>query len=201
MVRRIARTADGGFAAISPANSSAAVRSSSSPATRLLVQDSIYESFLDSVAALIARRTPGTSLGPLTTPGQYAKVLSYFDVAAEEGARLVTGGRAADRPGRYVKATVYADVRPEMRIFREEIFGPVLNVTPFSDEAEAVALANARPQGHRNALTFRDTPSAPQCRTPEGPALVTLPLRLRQALDIDGPHRQATGKADVNGVA
>jgi aldehyde dehydrogenase (NAD+) len=115
--------------------------------TRLLVQDSIYESFLSAVSALIAQRTPGPSLGPLTTPDQYNKVLSYFDVAAAEGARLVTGGRPASRPGRYVEATVYADVQPTMRIFREEIFGPVLSVTPFSDEAEAITLANATDYG------------------------------------------------------
>jgi aldehyde dehydrogenase (NAD+) len=111
--------------------------------TRLLVQDSIYESFLDSAAELIAKRLPGTSLGPLTTADQYAKVLSYFEIASAEGARLVVGGRAADGPGRYVEATVYADVAPTMRIFREEIFGPVRSVTPFRDEAEAIALANA----------------------------------------------------------
>jgi aldehyde dehydrogenase (NAD+) len=115
--------------------------------TRLLVQDSVYESFVESVAGLIAQRTPGPSLGPLTTPDQYDKVLSYFDVAAKEGARLVTGGRPAGITGRYVEGTVYADVAPTMRIFREEIFGPVLSVTPFSDEAEAIALANATDYG------------------------------------------------------
>jgi aldehyde dehydrogenase (NAD+) len=115
--------------------------------TRLLVEESIYESFLESVAALIARRVPGPSLGPLTTPDQYDKVLSYFEIAAGEGARLVVGGRPAQRPGRYVEATVYADVAPTMRIFREEIFGPVLSVTRFRDEAEAIALANGTDYG------------------------------------------------------
>jgi aldehyde dehydrogenase (NAD+) len=124
--------------------------------TRLLVQDSVYDSFLESVAALIAKRVPGTSLGPLTTPGQYAKVLSYFEVAAAEGARLVTGGSPAALPGRYVEATVYADVTPGMRVFREEIFGPVLTVTPFRDEAEAVALANATDYGLSAALWTSD---------------------------------------------
>jgi aldehyde dehydrogenase (NAD+) len=115
--------------------------------TRLLVQDSVYETFLEEVGRLIGERVPGPTLGPLTTPGQYDKVLSYFEVAAEDGARLVTGGKAADRPGRCVEATVYADVTPEMRIFREEIFGPVLSVTPFRDENEAVAIANATEYG------------------------------------------------------
>jgi aldehyde dehydrogenase (NAD+) len=124
--------------------------------TRLLVQDTIYESFLESVAELIAKRLPGPSLGPLTTPDQYNKVLSYFDVAAAEGARLVTGGRSAGLPGRYVEATVYADVTPEMRIFQEEIFGPVLSVTPFRDEADAVAIANATDYGLAAAVWTTD---------------------------------------------
>jgi len=124
--------------------------------TRLLVQDSIYESFLETVAGLIAKRVPGSSLGPLTTPDQYAKVLSYFDVAAAEGARLMAGGRPADLPGRYVEATVYADVTPTMRIFREEIFGPVLSVTPFRDEADAIALANATDYGLAAAVWTSD---------------------------------------------
>ena len=75
----------------------------------------------------------------MTTQAQFEKVTSYFAIAAAEGARLVVGGAAGD--GRYVEATAYADVSPDMRIFREEIFGPVLAITPFSGEAEAIELA------------------------------------------------------------
>jgi 5-carboxymethyl-2-hydroxymuconic-semialdehyde dehydrogenase len=79
----------------------------------------------------------------------YRRVLSYVQAGRDEGARLVAGGsRPAGRPeGNYLSATVFADVEPAMRIFREEIFGPVVCVTPFDGEAEAVALANATPYG------------------------------------------------------
>ena len=86
-------------------------------------------------------------------PGHYTRVLGYVQAGLDEGARLVAGG---NRPrglaehlesGNYLAATVFADVEPSMRIFREEIFGPVVCVTPFGDEAEAVALANATDYG------------------------------------------------------
>jgi aldehyde dehydrogenase (NAD+) len=72
-------------------------------------------------------------------------VVDYFQVAEGDGARLVTGGHAVTGPlaaGRYVEPTVYADVTPEMRIFQEEIFGPVLAVSRFATEEEAIELAN-----------------------------------------------------------
>jgi aldehyde dehydrogenase (NAD+) len=113
--------------------------------SRLLVQRSIYDDVVERVGARMAARTPGAKLMPMITEGQYETVLEYFRIAHDEGARLVTGGTPVTGPlaaGRYVPATVYADVTPDMRIFQEEIFGPVLAVTPFEDEAEAVALAN-----------------------------------------------------------
>jgi 5-carboxymethyl-2-hydroxymuconic-semialdehyde dehydrogenase len=70
--------------------------------------------------------------------------MSYVEAGIAEGARLVAGGRRPDHleTGNYLSATVFADVRPEMRIFQEEIFGPVVCVTPFDDEDEAIRLAN-----------------------------------------------------------
>jgi aldehyde dehydrogenase (NAD+) len=113
--------------------------------SRLLVHSSIYDDVVERVCTAMAARTPGPRLAPLTTEGQFQKVLAYFDIAASEGARLITGGAAADGElarGRYVLPTVYADVTSAMRIFREEIFGPVLCVSSFDDEDHAVALAN-----------------------------------------------------------
>jgi acyl-CoA reductase-like NAD-dependent aldehyde dehydrogenase len=86
-----------------------------------------------------------TFLGPVAGRNQYETVLEYIRSGLAEGARLVAGG--PERPvglerGYYVRPTVFADVKNTMRIAREEIFGPVLSIIPFADEAEAVALAN-----------------------------------------------------------
>ena len=92
---------------------------------------------------------PRTELGALVHPEHYARVLGYVRAGRDEGARLVAGGTrpAHLNAGNYLAATVFADVDPSMRIFREEIFGPVVCVTPFAGEAEAVALANATAYG------------------------------------------------------
>jgi aldehyde dehydrogenase (NAD+) len=108
--------------------------------TRLLVERPVYERVVARMAELLGAIRPGQQLQPMTTQAQFEKVNAYFAVAKAEGARLVVGGAAGE--GRYVEATAYADVSPDMRIFREEIFGPVLAITPFSGEAEAIELAN-----------------------------------------------------------
>jgi aldehyde dehydrogenase (NAD+) len=119
--------------------------------TRMLVQRSVYEQAVE-IAARVATglkvgdpRDCETFLGPVAGKRQYETVLGYIDTGLKEGARLVAGG--PERPsgldrGYYVKPTVFADVKNTMRIAREEIFGPVLVMIPFADEAEAVALAN-----------------------------------------------------------
>jgi aldehyde dehydrogenase (NAD+) len=113
--------------------------------SRLLVQEEVHDALLARVAQAMAARVPGDRLAPMTTEAQFDKVVDYFAVAERDGARLVTGGHAVTGElaiGRYVEPTVYADVTPEMRIFQEEIFGPVLAVTRFATEEEAIELAN-----------------------------------------------------------
>ncbi|MBM9464048.1 aldehyde dehydrogenase family protein [Aeromicrobium sp. YIM 150415] len=113
--------------------------------SRLLVHEDVHDELLERVRTAVSERIPGERLAPMTTEAQFEKVVGYFAIAERDGARLVAGGRAAEgdlAKGRYVEATVYADVTPDMRIFREEIFGPVLAVTRFSSEEEAVRLAN-----------------------------------------------------------
>jgi aldehyde dehydrogenase (NAD+) len=108
--------------------------------TRMLVERPVYEQVVARMGELLAGVKMGEQLQPMTTQRQFEKVSAYFGIAAAEGARLVVGGQCGE--GRYVQATAYADVTPQMRIFREEIFGPVLAITPFDGEAEAVQLAN-----------------------------------------------------------
>jgi 5-carboxymethyl-2-hydroxymuconic-semialdehyde dehydrogenase len=123
--------------------------------SRVLVEDSVYDEVVSRIAARASRvrvgdpSDPATEIGALVHPEHYERVLSYVDIGVQEGARLVSGG---SRPpglteGNYLAATVFADVRPEMRIFQEEIFGPVVGVTPFSSEEEAIALANGTRYG------------------------------------------------------
>jgi aldehyde dehydrogenase (NAD+) len=87
-----------------------------------------------------------TQVGPITTLPQYEKVLDYIRIAKEEGAvcRLggKRGGRAECGSGWFVEPTIFTDVRPEMRIANEEVFGPVLSIIPFDDEEEAIRIAN-----------------------------------------------------------
>jgi acyl-CoA reductase-like NAD-dependent aldehyde dehydrogenase len=120
--------------------------------SRLLLQDSIHDEFLARLLELAGTAQigdpmeAGTQVGPITTEPQYRKILEYIDVAKQEGAQCVLGGEAAAPPegslGLFVQPTVFAGVNNQMRIAQEEVFGPVLSVLRFSDEEEAIEIAN-----------------------------------------------------------
>jgi 5-carboxymethyl-2-hydroxymuconic-semialdehyde dehydrogenase len=118
--------------------------------SRILVEREIYHEFVGRFADRARRivvgdpSNPGTQIGPLVHPEHYQRVLSYVQTGRDEGARLVTGGARPDHldRGNYLAATVFADVTADMRIFQEEIFGPVVCVTPFDSEDDAIELAN-----------------------------------------------------------
>lgn len=119
--------------------------------TRVLAPVSSYEEVLDAVAGVASELlvgdpfVKGTAIGPLVSARQRDRVRSYIDLGVSEGARLVTGGSSppADQPvGWFVKPTVFADVDNSMRVAREEIFGPVLVVIPYEDDADAIRIAN-----------------------------------------------------------
>ena len=118
--------------------------------SRLLVEHSIREDFLQRLAARIPQirvghpLDPQTEIGPLIHPRHLAKVCEYFDIARNEGARILAGGRRSGAlpGGNAVEPTLFADATSSMRIAQEEIFGPVLTALSFRDEAEAIALAN-----------------------------------------------------------
>ena len=87
-----------------------------------------------------------THVGSVTTPPQYEKILHYMDVAREDGATCGLGGRPYTGEGakgnRFVEPTIFTDVRNDMRIAQEEVFGPVLSVIPFDTEEEAIGIGN-----------------------------------------------------------
>ncbi len=128
--------------------------------SRLLVQDSIADAFVEKVLSHVPNYLPGdpldskTTLGAMVDQGQQRTVMNYIESGKSEGARLVAGGTAAreDTGGFYVNPTVFDGVKNDMKIAREEIFGPVLSIIRFKDEAEAVKLANDSAYGLHAAV-------------------------------------------------
>jgi aldehyde dehydrogenase (NAD+) len=119
--------------------------------SRLLLQESIHDAFLERLLQVASKArlgdpmAPDTQIGPITTEPQYRKILDYIGIAKREGARCVLGGSPASPPGSgglFVQPTIFADVTPRMRIAQEEVFGPVLAVLRFKDLDEAVEIAN-----------------------------------------------------------
>lgn len=118
--------------------------------SRLLVQSQIKESFVEALKGRVAQLRvghsldPETEVGPLVHTGHFDKVLSYMDIANTDGATTAVGGERRDDlgPGNYMSPTLFTDCTNQMRVAREEIFGPVLTVIEFESEDEAVALAN-----------------------------------------------------------
>jgi len=122
-----------------------------SAGSRILAHADVYD---EVVERLVSRaksirvgdpKDPNTSMGPLVSEVQMKRVLDYIEIGKREGATLVTGGSRIGHTGYFVSPTVFADVEHAMRISQEEIFGPVASVIRFTDEDDAVRLANGTP--------------------------------------------------------
>ncbi|MEO9896747.1 MAG: aldehyde dehydrogenase family protein, partial [Paracoccaceae bacterium] len=130
--------------------------------TRVFVQKGIKAAFLDRLAARLKDavigdpQDPETSFGPMVSARQMEIVLGYIEKGQAEGARLVSGGARLDRDGFYLEPTVFADVTDDMTIAQEEIFGPVMSVLDFDDEAEALARANDTEYGLAAGVFTKD---------------------------------------------
>ena len=119
--------------------------------SRLLIQETIAEKFAARVAERVRKikvgdpLDPETEVGPLIHERHLSKVMSYFDVAKDEGASIAVGGGRHDGPGggHYVLPTLITNAESSMRVAQEEIFGPVLTVIPFRSEADALTIANS----------------------------------------------------------
>ncbi len=116
--------------------------------TRVFVHEAIKEKFLERLSARLREAIIGdpldeaTNFGPMVSERQMKIVQDYIEIGKSEGARLICGGGRLDRDGFYLEPTVFADVRDEMTIAREEIFGPVMAVLDFTDETDVIARAN-----------------------------------------------------------
>ena len=139
-----------------------------SAGSRLLVEESAHDALLEKVVDRAKKMTPGdplhpkTRLGSLVSEKQRENVERYVEAGRSEGATLVAGGNRAAVAGKgaFFEATVFDGVRPDMRIAREEIFGPVLATLTFKDEADAVAIGNSTIYGLAAAVWTKDVKKA-----------------------------------------
>ncbi|OJJ42397.1 hypothetical protein ASPZODRAFT_137313 [Penicilliopsis zonata CBS 506.65] len=127
--------------------------------SRILVHDSLFDAFLDRFVAYIPTVSrlgdpfvPGTTQGPQVSQAQYDRVLAYVQIGKQEGARLVCGGEPFMSSGYFIQPTVFTEVTEEMRIYREEVFGPFVVLVRFTSDEEALRLANGTEYGLGAAL-------------------------------------------------
>ena len=134
--------------------------------SRLLVEQDIYDDVVAGVAAHAEKikigpgLDPATEMGPLVSDEQFKRVTSYLKAGVEEGAKTVTGGGTVGDKGYFVQPTVLTDTRPDMRVVREEIFGPVVCAEPFTSAEQALTSANQTNYGLAAAVWTRDLAKA-----------------------------------------
>lgn len=126
--------------------------------SRILVERSVYDQFIEAFQARTEAIAigdpldPATEMGPMISAGQRQTSLDYLAIAADEGARLVCGGEVPEGSGYYLSPAIVADVNNQMRVAREEIFGPVVSVIAFDGEEEAITISNDSDYGLSGSL-------------------------------------------------
>jgi aminomuconate-semialdehyde/2-hydroxymuconate-6-semialdehyde dehydrogenase len=130
--------------------------------SRIFVERSIHDEFVERFAAATKKLRIGdplddaTDVGALISEAHLQKVMGYIDLATKEGGTIVTGGHRLDRPGYFVEPTIVTGLGCDCRVLQEEIFGPVVTITPFDREEEAVAFANSTRYGLSATVWTRD---------------------------------------------
>jgi betaine-aldehyde dehydrogenase len=138
--------------------------------SRAFIHEKIYDAVLEKVKTKVAHYKPGiatdraTTMGSIISKAQYDKILGFIDSAKKEGARLLHGGGRPSDPalakGLFIEPTIFADVQPTMRIAREEIFGPVLSIFKWSDEAKMLQQVNSVEYGLTASIWTNDLSTA-----------------------------------------
>jgi acyl-CoA reductase-like NAD-dependent aldehyde dehydrogenase len=163
--------------------------------SRILVERSVHEKVVELFAEATRKVVVGdpaddaTEVGTLVSFKQRDRVRDYIEIGLGEGANLVVGGTAPEDPGlaagAYLMPAVFDGVNNEMRIAREEIFGPVVSIIPFDTEAEAIALANATPYGLSGSIWSRDIGKA--LRTAKGVQAGVLSVNSNSSVHTEAP--------------
>jgi betaine-aldehyde dehydrogenase len=159
--------------------------------SRILVQDTLYDRFTKALVDAFERVKVGdpleeaTEMGPLVTAAHRQRVQAYIDKGKSEGATLAVGGVAPSRAGMYLQPAVFLDATPDMTIVREEIFGPVVAVMRFHDEAEAVAMANDSMYGLSGSIFTRDIARA--MRVARGVETGNLSINSGSSVHLEAP--------------
>jgi succinate-semialdehyde dehydrogenase / glutarate-semialdehyde dehydrogenase len=171
-------------------------------AKRIIVVGDQYDEFVDQFTAIMSTLQPGdptdpnTVFGPLSSEKAAEGLMSQINDAVEKGATLRTGGKRVDRPGAFVEATVLTDVTPEMRAYREELFGPAAVIYHVPDAAAAVELANSSSFGLGGAVYSTDPEQAAEVAgmLDTGMVWINSPQGSMADLPFGGTKRSGVGR-------